>query len=53
MIYNVTFKCVHSCSCVTGGHVENTVTVRRDGDMTQVVHLLLTHAVCMTWGNIF
>jgi len=51
MTYDVTLKGVRSCSCVTGRHVEN--TVRRDGDMTQVVHLLLTHAVCMTWGQHF
>jgi hypothetical protein len=57
MTYSVTLKCVRSYSCVTGGHVENTVTVGRDGDMTQVVHLLLAHALCMTlcmaWGSIF
>jgi len=53
MTYKVTLKCVHTCSCVTGGHLENTVTVRRDGDVIQIVHLLLTYAVCMTWDSIF
>jgi len=53
MTYDVTLKCARVCSCVTVGHVENAVTMRRDGDMTQIVHLLLTHAVCMTWDNIF
>jgi hypothetical protein len=51
MTYDMTLRGVHSCSCVTGRHAEN--TERRDGDVTQVVYLLLTHAVCMSWGSIF